>query len=66
MEEADKLCDRIAIIDKSKIIALDTPQNLKSQLSGETIIIESSDNKLLSEKLKDNKLVDNIMETDKE
>ncbi len=66
MEEADNLCDRIAIIDKSKIIALDTPQNLKSKLSGETIIIESSDNKLLSENLSDGKLSNNIMETDKE
>jgi len=66
MEEADKLCDRIAIIDKSKIIALDTPQNLKSKLSGETIVIESSDNGLLSEKLADVKLVTNIMLTEKE
>lgn len=66
MEEADKLCDRIAIIDKSKIIALDTPQNLKSKLSGETIVIESSDNKLLSENLEDGKLADNIMVTEKE
>jgi ABC-2 type transport system ATP-binding protein len=66
MEEADKLCDRIAIIDKSKIIALDTPQNLKSKLSGETIVIETSDNKLLSEKLSERKLVDNIMVTEKE
>ncbi len=66
MEEADKLCDRIAIIDRSKIIALDTPQNLKSNLEGETIIIQSSDNKLLSKKVKEVKLVDNIMETEKE
>ena len=66
MEEADKLCDRIAIIDKSKIIALDTPQNLKSKLSGETIVIESSDNKLLSENLEEGKLADNIMVTEKE
>ena len=28
MEEAEELCDRIAIIDHGKIIALDTPQNL--------------------------------------
>ncbi len=66
MEEADKLCDRIAIIDKSKIIALDTPQNLKSKLEGESIIIESSDNDLLSEKIKDNNLADNIIKTEKE
>jgi ABC-2 type transport system ATP-binding protein len=66
MEEADKLCDRIAIIDQSKIIALDTPHNLKSKIEGETIIIESSDNKLLSQKVLEGKLADNIMETDKE
>jgi ABC-2 type transport system ATP-binding protein len=66
MEEADKLCDRIAIIDRSKIIALDTPDNLKGKIEGETIIIESSDNKLLSKKVKEGKLADNVMETEKE
>lgn len=30
MEEADELCSRVAIIDKGKIVALDTPQNLKA------------------------------------
>ena len=66
MEEADKLCDRIAIIDRSRIIALDTPHNLKSELEGETIIIASSDNKLLSQKVKEGKLADNIIETETE
>ncbi len=28
MEEAEELCDRVAIMDKGQIIALDTPQNL--------------------------------------
>ncbi len=32
MEEADQLCDRIAIIDHGKIIALDTPANLKKSI----------------------------------
>jgi ABC-2 type transport system ATP-binding protein len=32
MEEANRLCDRVAIIDGGQIIALDTPHNLKSQL----------------------------------
>jgi ABC-2 type transport system ATP-binding protein len=32
MEEANRLCDRVAIIDGGKIIALDTPHNLKSQI----------------------------------
>lgn len=35
MEEADFLCDRIAIIDGGKIIALDTPENLKNSIKGE-------------------------------
>jgi ABC-2 type transport system ATP-binding protein len=29
MDEADRLCDRIAIIDEGKIVALDTPAELK-------------------------------------
>jgi ABC-2 type transport system ATP-binding protein len=40
MEEADILCDRIAIIDRGKIVALDTPQNLKDSLSGDIIELE--------------------------
>jgi ABC-type proline/glycine betaine transport system ATPase subunit len=39
MEEADELADRICIMDHEKIIALDTPQNLKRQLSGDIIEI---------------------------
>lgn len=40
MEEADVLCDRIAIIDHGKIVALDTPQNLKDGLGGDIIELE--------------------------
>jgi ABC-2 type transport system ATP-binding protein len=32
MEEAEQLCDRVAIMDNGKIVALDTPQNLIRQL----------------------------------
>lgn len=38
MEEADILSDRIAIIDQGKIIALDTPESLKEQLSDQKVI----------------------------
>jgi ABC-2 type transport system ATP-binding protein len=38
MEEAELLCDRIGIIDKGKVIALDTPGGLKRILKGEAII----------------------------
>lgn len=43
MEEADRLCNRIAIIDQGKIIALDTPQNLKDGIGGDVVTIETSD-----------------------
>jgi ABC-2 type transport system ATP-binding protein len=34
MVDADMLCKRIGVIDKGKIVALDTPQNLKKMVSG--------------------------------
>jgi ABC-2 type transport system ATP-binding protein len=34
MDEAEQLCDRIAIVDEGRIIALDTPGGLKSQIAG--------------------------------
>jgi ABC-2 type transport system ATP-binding protein len=34
MEEADQLCDRIAIIDHGKVVALDTPDALKRAFAG--------------------------------
>ncbi len=40
MEEAEKLCQRVAIIDYGKIIALDTTQNLKNQLAGDVVTLK--------------------------
>ena len=34
MEEAERLCDRVGIIDRGKIIAMDTPKNLVGMLGG--------------------------------
>ena len=46
MEEADILCDRIGIIDRGKIIALDTPSKLKEIVGGGDIIkLRLGDNK---------------------
>ena len=42
MEEADRLCNRIAIIDHGKIIAIDTPENLKNGLGGDIVTIRTS------------------------
>ncbi|TGC08987.1 ATP-binding cassette domain-containing protein [Methanolobus halotolerans] len=44
MEEADRLCDRVAIIDKGKIIAMETPENLKKSIGGDVITISSPEN----------------------
>jgi len=38
MEEADQLCDRIAIIDHGEIVALDTPAALKRRIRGEDVV----------------------------
>ena len=39
MEEAERLCDRVAIMDRGKIVALDTPENLISGLGVETRVV---------------------------
>lgn len=38
MEEADELCDRIAIIDHGRVLALDTPGGLKRQVGADTMV----------------------------
>jgi ABC-2 type transport system ATP-binding protein len=38
MDEADRLCDRIAIVDHGKLVALDTPMALKRSVPGSTVI----------------------------
>jgi ABC-2 type transport system ATP-binding protein len=38
MDEADKLCDRIAIVDHGKLVALDSPMRLKASISGTNIL----------------------------
>jgi ABC-2 type transport system ATP-binding protein len=43
MEEADRLCNRIAIIDHGKIIAMDTPARLKDAIGGDVVTIHSPD-----------------------
>jgi ABC-2 type transport system ATP-binding protein len=38
MEEADKLCERVAIMDHGKILALDTPAALKQSIGADTVV----------------------------
>jgi ABC-2 type transport system ATP-binding protein len=46
MEEAERLCDRVAIIDNGKIVALDTPSNLIASLKTENRIVFTVDGRL--------------------
>ena len=44
MDEADKLCDRIAIIDHGKLVALDSPLKLKASIPGKNVLEVSFSN----------------------
>jgi ABC-2 type transport system ATP-binding protein len=44
MDEADRLCDRIAIVDHGKLVALDTPMALKASVPGSNVIEAQFDN----------------------
>ena len=51
MEEADKLCARVAIMDHGKVLALDTPAELKRSVGADTIVTvkAAGDTELLAE-----------------
>jgi len=44
MDEADKLCDRIAIVDHGNLVALDSPLKLKASIPGKNILEVSFQN----------------------
>jgi len=48
MDEADRLSDRIAIMDHGKIVVLDTPQKLKETLEGDVVTIKANDLEVLA------------------
>ncbi|MEP6972666.1 MAG: ABC transporter ATP-binding protein [Actinomycetota bacterium] len=43
MEEADRLCERLAIMDHGKLLALDTPDALKRTVGGDTVVKMTAD-----------------------
>ena len=64
MEEAEYLSDRIAIIDKGKIVALDTPQNLKMKQNEIKVYLKTSKNNNKFEVISlDNESDRNILKT---
>ncbi len=68
MDEADRLCNRIGIMDHGKIIALDTPPKLKETLEGDVVMIKAANLEslasLLTEKmgLTKTRIVDGTLE----
>ncbi len=61
MEEADKICDRIAIIDTGKFIKIDTPAGLKDAIrkNGEDVTLEDVFFKMTGKDFKSDELEDN-------
>ncbi len=52
MDEAEN-CDRIAIIDHGKIVAIDTPENLKASVGKDRVQISTSDDQAAIKEIKD-------------
>ncbi|MCL5071554.1 MAG: ABC transporter ATP-binding protein [Actinobacteria bacterium] len=60
MEEAEQLCDRVGIMDHGKIIALDTPQNLKRNIKIENSLFFSTQDTFNTDILKNIRSVTKI------
>ncbi len=70
MEEVERLCDRVAIVDRGQIIAMDTPKNLVAMLGGGIIQVgllkEDEALRLEAEKLGEIKAASFVVTTDPE
>lgn len=67
MEEAEALSDRVGIMNRGKLVEVDTPQNLKRMVTGGEIVnvsLDSSNKKKAIEIIEDEKLVREINETE--
>jgi ABC-2 type transport system ATP-binding protein len=49
MDEADKLCDRVSIIDRGVIVAEGTPNELKKEIQGDSILLGFASDQLLAQ-----------------
>lgn len=64
MEEADQLCDEVAIINKGQIIKADSPINLKRELKADTITIKVDKPDPFVQKVKSLDYVENVFQDD--
>jgi ABC-2 type transport system ATP-binding protein len=65
MDEADELCDRVAIIDQGRIKVIDTPSSLKSKMGGDIITLKlnqkpSEQTELVTQKIKELPMVQSV------
>ena len=65
MDEADYLCDRIGIIDRGKILVVDTNTNLKNSVGQDVITLSCSDMNKLIETLEKEPWINQIKNFDK-
>lgn len=66
MEEADKLCDEVAIINRGEIITADSPKNLKRELKADIITIKVDDQERFIQKAENLDFIKNIVVVDSE
>jgi len=52
LEEAER-CDRVAVIDRGQVIAIDTPEALKARVGGDVVTIRGADPQLLGERIRE-------------
>src|SRR5438874_3156243 len=51
MEEAER-CDRLAILNEGKLVALGTPAELKKEIGGDVIVLEASEPESLAKRIR--------------
>lgn len=66
MEEADRLCEEVAIIDQGQIITSDSPKNLKRQLKADTITLTVDNEQKFIEKARELDFIKDIFQVNSE
>jgi ABC-2 type transport system ATP-binding protein len=64
MDEAEYLCDHVGIIDKGKILVLDSVENLKNSVGNDVITLSCSSIEKLSDRLEKEAWINNVKQHD--
>jgi ABC-2 type transport system ATP-binding protein len=64
MDEADHLCDRVGIIDRGKILVIDSTKNLKNSIGHDVITLACDDLSKLHERLVKESWIENVKQHD--